>query len=84
MTSTNVLNRKLEEVWGVGKEFETVAGLWGVSQTALKNSMCLLTHFAEIQHADSRAKGEFGRQRFAMLRELHFLLQMLQLVILQH
>lgn len=32
MTSTNVLNRKLEEVWGVGKEFETVAGLWGVSR----------------------------------------------------
>ncbi len=30
MSSTNVLNRKLEEVFGVGKEFETVAGLWGV------------------------------------------------------
>jgi DASH complex subunit DAD1 len=31
MSSTNVLNRKLEEVFGVGREFETVAGLWGVS-----------------------------------------------------
>ncbi len=31
MTHTNVLNRKLEEVYGVGKEFTTVAALWGVS-----------------------------------------------------
>ncbi len=31
MTHTNVLNRKLEEVFGVGKEFTTVAALWGVS-----------------------------------------------------
>lgn len=29
MTYTNVLNRKLEEVYGVGKEFDTVAQLWG-------------------------------------------------------
>lgn len=29
MTHTNVLNRKLEEVYGVGKEFTTVADLWG-------------------------------------------------------
>ena len=29
MTHTNVLNRKLEEVFGVGKEFTTVASLWG-------------------------------------------------------
>lgn len=28
---SNVLNRKLEEVHGIGKEFSTVAGLWGVS-----------------------------------------------------
>lgn len=27
----NDLNRKLEEVYGVGKEFTTVADLWGVS-----------------------------------------------------
>ena len=33
MTHTNVLNRKLEEVYGVGKEFTTVAALWGVSQS---------------------------------------------------
>ncbi|CAD6581735.1 MAG: hypothetical protein TREMPRED_003076 [Tremellales sp. Tagirdzhanova-0007] len=31
MTHTNVLNRKLEEVYGVGKEFTTVAALWGES-----------------------------------------------------
>jgi len=31
MAHTNVLNRKLEEVHGVGKEFTTVADLWGVS-----------------------------------------------------
>jgi hypothetical protein len=31
MGHTNVLNRKLEEVYGVGKEFTTVAELWGVS-----------------------------------------------------
>ena len=30
MTHTNVLNRKLEEVHGVGREFTTVAALWGV------------------------------------------------------
>lgn len=29
MTHTNVLNRKLEEVYGVGKEFGSVAALWG-------------------------------------------------------
>ena len=29
MTHANVLNRKLEEVYGVGKEFTTVAALWG-------------------------------------------------------
>lgn len=29
--SANTLNRKLEEVFGVGKEFQTVADLWGVS-----------------------------------------------------
>jgi DASH complex subunit DAD1 len=28
MTHTNILNRKLEEVHGVGKEFGTVAALW--------------------------------------------------------
>ena len=31
MSHTNVLNRKLEEVYGVGKEFTTAADLWGVS-----------------------------------------------------
>lgn len=31
LNSSNTLNRKLEEVLGVGKEFQTVADLWGVS-----------------------------------------------------
>jgi hypothetical protein len=31
MLHTNVLNRKLEDVYGVGREFTTVADLWGVS-----------------------------------------------------
>jgi DASH complex subunit DAD1 len=31
----NVLNRKLEEVYGVGKEFNTVAALWGVSEVCV-------------------------------------------------
>ena len=35
MAHTNVLNRKLEEVHGVGKEFTTVADLWGVSSLPL-------------------------------------------------
>jgi DASH complex subunit DAD1 len=30
LTHSNVLNRTLEEVHGVGKEFTTVAKLWGV------------------------------------------------------
>jgi hypothetical protein len=32
LNSSNTLNRKLEEVLGVGKEFQTVADLWGVSR----------------------------------------------------
>jgi hypothetical protein len=38
MTHANVLNRKLEEVHGVGKEFSTVAELWGVSRTRARCS----------------------------------------------
>lgn len=29
LSHSNNLNRKLEEVFGVGKEFTTVADLWG-------------------------------------------------------
>jgi len=29
LSSSNLLNRKLEEVLGVGKEFETISSLWG-------------------------------------------------------
>ncbi|TXT13113.1 hypothetical protein VHUM_01514 [Vanrija humicola] len=32
LTHTNVLNRTLEEVYGVGKDFNTVAELWGQFQ----------------------------------------------------
>jgi hypothetical protein len=35
MAHTNVLNRKLDEVHGVGKEFTTVADLWGVGRVFL-------------------------------------------------
>jgi DASH complex subunit DAD1 len=38
MTHANVLNRKLEEVHGVGKEFSTVAELWGVSRSRTRRS----------------------------------------------
>jgi DASH complex subunit DAD1 len=37
LSSANVLNRKLEEVYGVGKEFQTVANLWGVFFKTLKD-----------------------------------------------
>ncbi|KZT56328.1 hypothetical protein CALCODRAFT_435935 [Calocera cornea HHB12733] len=29
LSSSNLLNRKLEEVLGVGREFETISSLWG-------------------------------------------------------
>ncbi|ORX38684.1 DASH complex subunit Dad1-domain-containing protein [Kockovaella imperatae] len=36
MTHTNVLNRKHEEVYGVGKEFKTVAELWGTFNALIR------------------------------------------------
>lgn len=32
MGNMNTLNRTLEQVYGVGREFTTVASLWGVSR----------------------------------------------------
>ncbi|KDQ09885.1 hypothetical protein BOTBODRAFT_164386 [Botryobasidium botryosum FD-172 SS1] len=29
ISESNILNRKLEEILGVGKEFETISALWG-------------------------------------------------------
>jgi len=29
LSSSNLLNRKMEEVLGVGREFETISSLWG-------------------------------------------------------
>lgn len=29
ITESNILNRKLEDILGVGKEFETISALWG-------------------------------------------------------
>lgn len=47
MTHTNVLNRKLEEVYGVGKEFKTVAALWGKFNEFIRNQqVCLMYPFA--------------------------------------
>ncbi|KAJ9115130.1 hypothetical protein QFC22_005460 [Naganishia vaughanmartiniae] len=37
LSSANVLNRKLEEVFGVGKEFQTVANLWGQFNTLIRD-----------------------------------------------
>jgi DASH complex subunit DAD1 len=48
MTHTNVLNRKLEEVHGVGKEFTTVAGLWGVSRVAWTRSQADMQRFNQL------------------------------------
>jgi hypothetical protein len=44
MTHTNVLNRKLEEVFGVGKEFTTVAALWGVSVSTLRSCVVCMRY----------------------------------------
>lgn len=43
LSSANVLNRKLEEVYGVGKEFQTVANLWGVSEARYQDAFDPLT-----------------------------------------
>jgi hypothetical protein len=43
LTSSNQLNRKLEEVLGVGKEFQSVADLWGVSETSASRHVPTLT-----------------------------------------
>jgi len=55
------LNRKLEEVLGVGKEFQSVADLWGVSKTdTSKHTPMLIVPavFTEIRQPDSGAQGE--------------------------
>lgn len=47
MTHTNVLNRKLEEVFGVGKEFTTVASLWGKFNALIREQRTALARDAE-------------------------------------
>lgn len=54
MTHTNVLNRKLEEVYGVGKEFKTVASLWGVSR-CVRGARALIRRL-EIQRFNQRSE----------------------------
>ncbi|OCF57390.1 DASH complex subunit DAD1 [Kwoniella mangroviensis CBS 10435] len=48
MGHTNVLNRKLEEVFGVGKEFTTVAALWGKFSDLIKEQQTELAQSADI------------------------------------
>ncbi|WVW85763.1 hypothetical protein I302_107801 [Kwoniella bestiolae CBS 10118] len=48
MGHANVLNRKLEEVFGVGKEFTTVAALWGKFSDLIKEQQTELAQSADI------------------------------------
>ncbi|RSH81394.1 hypothetical protein EHS25_006926 [Saitozyma podzolica] len=48
MTHANVLNRKLEEVHGVGKEFSTVAELWGRFNTLIRDQQTELAAAADV------------------------------------
>jgi len=48
MTHTNVLNRKLEEVFGVGKEFKTVADLWGKFNDLIREQQTELAQAADV------------------------------------
>jgi DASH complex subunit DAD1 len=36
LSSSNILNRKLEEVLGITREYDTVAGLWGQFHELMK------------------------------------------------
>jgi DASH complex subunit DAD1 len=36
LSSSNILNRKLEEVLGMTREYDTIAGLWGNFQELMK------------------------------------------------
>ena len=58
MTHTNVLNRKHEEVYGVGKEFKTVAELWGVSPVVRLLLGQLTRYGVEFQWLDTDSRGE--------------------------
>ncbi|KAL7422305.1 Dolichyl-diphosphooligosaccharide-protein glycosyltransferase subunit dad1 [Cryptotrichosporon argae] len=48
MTHTNVLNRKLEEIHGVGKDFTTVAQLWGRFSALIREQQGELAAAAEV------------------------------------
>ncbi|KAK8854903.1 hypothetical protein IAR55_003642 [Kwoniella newhampshirensis] len=48
MTHTNVLNRKLEEVFGVGREFTTVAALWGKFNSLIREQQTELAASADV------------------------------------
>ncbi|WVR07402.1 hypothetical protein IAU60_004443 [Kwoniella sp. DSM 27419] len=48
MGHTNVLNRKLEEVYGVGKEFTTVAALWGKFDDLIREQQTELAASADV------------------------------------
>ncbi|WWC90836.1 uncharacterized protein L201_005773 [Kwoniella dendrophila CBS 6074] len=48
MGHTNVLNRKLEEVYGVGREFTTISALWGKFSDLIKEQQTELAQSADI------------------------------------
>ncbi|WVQ99885.1 hypothetical protein IAU59_007028 [Kwoniella sp. CBS 9459] len=59
MGHTNTLNRKLEEVYGVGREFTTVAALWGRFDELIRDQQTELA-----ASADAGVPGT-GRSNFA-------------------
>lgn len=52
MTHTNILNRKLEEVHGVGKEFGTVAALWSKFQGMVEEKQVSIVDLVVWQSVD--------------------------------
>lgn len=61
MTHTNVLNRKLEEVYGVGKEFGSVAALWGQFLNMIdENKVSKKTRRAAVRRVDGRRRARWS------------------------
>ncbi|KAE8542666.1 hypothetical protein D1P53_001447 [Cryptococcus gattii VGV] len=48
MGNMNTLNRTLEQVYGVGREFTTVASLWGRFNTLIKEQQTELATSADV------------------------------------
>lgn len=64
MTYTNVLNRKVEEVYGVGKDFDTVAQLWGQFNNIVRDkNVCLISALLTSERTTTRLRRPGNRQR---------------------